>query len=268
VLAQRARDLRPESNRPTAMPADRRIVYQLHITEASEQSGVRVQVSTQRRTRDGTWEEPRHFGASAEAWFNAHDPADRLIAEMLLGAQDVPAARAMPAQGFHVPPRAYGTTLHAICDTGRALLATSRRSLDGRVMQWDDDSPWTVVLRVERPTIDGYALVADVQREGVSRPLADVDWVSPKGLIVLGNKLARFDAQDVWPLVQRLWYDSSLDLGEDPSPFLAEFHTLRTAPRLSLPPASGPSGSSENANVPGLAPAKVGSSGAAPGCRR
>lgn len=236
VQQQRARDLRPESNRPTAMPADRRIVYLLHITEATELPGIRVQVCTQRKTRDGTWEEPRHFGVSAEAWFNANDTADRLIAEMLLGAVDVPAARAMPAEGFNVPPRAYGTTLRAICDTGRALLATSRRSLSGRVMQWDDEAPWTLVLRVERPSLERYALVADVQRDNTSRPLADVDWVSPKGLIVLGNTLARFDAQDVWPLVQRLWYDSSLDLGEDPSPFLAEFHTLRTAPRLSLPP--------------------------------
>ncbi|WP_053333850.1 DEAD/DEAH box helicase [Gemmatimonas phototrophica] len=236
ALAQRARDLRPESNRATAMPADRRIVYLVHATEVSDHPGVRVQVATQRRTRDGVWEESRHFGFSADAWFNATDPADRLIAEMLHGSQMVQHVTGMPPDGFHVPPRAYGTTLRAICDTGRALLATSRRSLDGRVMKWDDGAPWTVALRVERPDAERYALVGDVQRDGLSRPLADVEWVSPKGLIIQGDTLARFDAQDIWPLVHRLWYDSSLDLGDDPSPFLADYHLLRTAPKLSLPP--------------------------------
>ncbi|MBL0938874.1 MAG: DEAD/DEAH box helicase [Gemmatimonadaceae bacterium] len=222
--------------RAPSLPADRRLVYQLHLTEQATEPGVRVEIATQRRDRDGSWDEPKPFAFSADAWVNAPEAIDRQIAEMLLGSSDVTGVTGMPSGGFVVRPRAYGTTLRTMCDTGRAMLRSNRRSLDGRVLRWDDGAPWTVVLRVERPAADRYLLVADVQRDGISRPLADTDWINEHGLIVLGDTLGRFDAQQIWPLVQRLWRMSELELGDDPSPFLSAYHQLRSAPKLTLPP--------------------------------
>jgi len=233
---QGSSEVRPSSSRAPSLPADRRLIYQLHLTEPQQEPGVRVEIATQRRDRDGSWDEPKPFAFSADAWVNAPDPIDRQIAEMLLGSSEATGVTGMPPGGFLLRPRAYGTTLRTMCETGRAMLRSNRRSLDRRVLRWDDGAPWTVSLRIERPSAERYVLVGDVQRDGTSRPLADSDWITEHGLIVLGDTLARFDAQQIWPLVQRLWYASEFELGDDPSPFLSAYHALRQAPRLSLPP--------------------------------
>lgn len=232
---QRAEAGAPAPPRSASLPADRRLVYLLHLTEPPREPGLRVEVATQRRDRDGVWEEPKLFQFTAAAWFQAPDPVDRQIAEMLLGSAEAPGVTGMPASGFIVRPRAYGTTLRSICDTGRARLRSNRPSLDGRVVRWDDGEPWQVSVRMEHTT-NGYQLVGDLHRDQTVRPLGDARWVHESGVVLFADQLARLDAQTVWPLVQRLWTAGEFDLGEDPSPFLAAYHELPNAPRLTLPP--------------------------------
>ena len=52
--------------RAPSFPADRRLVYQLHLTEQAAEAGVRVEIATQRRDRDGSWDEPKPFAFSAD----------------------------------------------------------------------------------------------------------------------------------------------------------------------------------------------------------
>lgn len=223
------------TNRATSLPADRRIVYLLHLTESAQHRGVRVEITTQRRDRDSVWEEPKHFQYSIDAWCNAPDPGDRHIAEMLLGSSDAQGIVAMPTGGFIVRPRAYHTTLRMICETGRARLRSNRPSLDSRMIGWDDGIPWQVAMRLGRPTPEQYQLVGELLREDLVRPLGDASWIHESGLVLFGNTLARLDSDQVWPLVQKLWTAGEFELGDDPAAFLAEYHALPNMPRLSLP---------------------------------
>lgn len=223
------------TNRATALPDDRRIVYLVHLTESASHRGLRVEVMTQRRDRDRAWDELKHFPYSLEAWCNAPDPVDRQLAEMLLGSSDAEGITTMPTGGFIVRPRAYRTTLRMLCDTGRTRLRSNRPSLDARLISWDDGTPWQVAMRLDRPTPDGYQLVGELVREDTVRLLSEASWLHESGLVLFGETLSRLDSDQVWPLVQKLWTAGEFELGDDPSAFLAEYHALRNMPRLSLP---------------------------------
>ena len=235
--SQAMQDLASTRQTARSLPADRRIVYLVSLTGPQSAEGLRVEVFTQRRNRDGVWDAPRHFGFAGDAWFDAPDPADRLIANLLLGTSDPRHLTGMPANGFVVPPRAYPTTLRLLCETGRALVRSQKPSLDGRVLRWDEGAAYTVQLRVTTSDAPNahYALTASLVRDKQDRPLHDFDVVTPHGLVLKGEMLSRLDAGALQPLLMVLWREGDLDLGEDPSAFLEQYHGTPGLPALALP---------------------------------
>lgn len=218
-----------------SLPADRRLVYLVHLVAQEPTLGMRVEVATQRRDRDGRWEAPRPFAFAAEAWYEAPDPADRLIANLLLGTAEHRHVTGMPSGGFVVPVRAFGTTLRLICETGRAMVHSQKPSLNGRTLRWDNGAPYKVQLRVSLLPSSHYALSAHLLREGEAIPAADADVITPTGLVLVGESLSRIDLGALQPLLAVLWRQGELDLGPDPSAFLSQYHTTPGVPPLSLP---------------------------------
>ncbi|MCA2990293.1 DEAD/DEAH box helicase [Gemmatimonas sp.] len=237
--AQAQRELSASRQTARSIPTDRRIVYLVHLTGAQQADGVRVDVATQRRNRDGVWDAPRHFGFAAAAWVDAPDPADRLIANLLLGTSDTTPDAAMPANGFVIPLRAFPTTLRLLCETGRSMVRSLKPSLEGRVLRWDDGAPYTVQLRVTTsaaPTsASHYALTASLVRDRQEHALHDVDVLTPSGLMLKGDALARVESGVLQPLLALLWREGELDLGDDPSAFLEQYHGTPGLPALALP---------------------------------
>jgi len=95
----------PEPGRSTSLPADRRLAYLLYLTEPPRERGLRVEIATQRRDRDGQWEEYRSAGRHGHAGERLHCPATRVrhhAARHLRyragpAAQPAPIARRSPA---------------------------------------------------------------------------------------------------------------------------------------------------------------------------
>ena len=225
------------ASRTPSLPADRRIVYLVHLATPTGTPGVQLSVATQRRNRDGMWDEAQPFAFSADAWTNAPDVADRLIANLLLGTSPAANVTGMPATGFVIPPRAYEPTLRLICETGRALVKSQRPSLDKRQLQWDDGAPYTLHVEVVSGTDGSYKLTGALAREGSDThlPIHDVDFLVGNDLLLTGRTLTRVELGALQPLAAALWRDGELDIGDDLTDFLEQYHATPGLPPLSLP---------------------------------
>jgi superfamily II DNA or RNA helicase len=225
----------------TGMPADRRLLYLVDLDASARADALKVEVGTERKDRDGAWGDVRRYHFAAAAWFNAPDPIDRQIAEMLVGAQPEEGITGMPVGGFTIRPRAFGTTMRMICDTGRARLKSTDRTLDNKIVKWDDGAPWKLQLRVETELDGTYSLAASLTRPNVfSVSIEDVKWLHSSGVVLVGDKrdalsLARCEHAGAWPLALAMRATGSIPLGQDPSPFLEQFHRLPTVPPITLP---------------------------------
>lgn len=225
----------PMAERTQSLPGDRRLTYLVHLTAPTSGEGVRVEVATQRRNRDGVWDDPAPFTFSAEAWYNAPDPADRLIANLLLGTAQASHVTGMPASGFVIPPRAYEPTLRMICETGRAMVKSQRPRLHGRILQWDGAAPYTTQVQVTPGGDAQFALTATLVRDGAIMPVHAVDYFIGNDLLLIGSTLARLDAGALLPLVTTIWREGDLELGDDLTEFLQRYHAAPGVPALQLP---------------------------------
>jgi superfamily II DNA or RNA helicase len=225
----------------TGMPADRRLLYLIDLDASAKAETLRVEVGTERKDRDGTWGDVRRYHYAAAAWFNAPEPIDRQIAEMLLGANPEEGITGMPAEGFAIRTRAFSTTLRMICDTGRARIRSADRKIDNKTVKWDDGAPWKLQLRVETERDGSYSLGGSLTRPNTfSVSLEDVKWLHRSGIaLIADNKgalsLARCEHAGAWPLALAMRETGTLPLGIDPSPFLEQFHRLPTVPPITLP---------------------------------
>ena len=224
----------------TGMPSDRRLIYLIDLDASSRADSLKVEVGTERKDRDGTWGDVRRYFFSAAAWFNAPDPIDRQLAEMLVGANPEDGITGMPAGGFTIRTRSFGTTLRMICDTTRARLRSSDTTLDTRTVKWDDGAPWKLQLRVEMEVDATYALTGTLTRDRASVPFDQVKWLHGSGLVLVADangalSLARCEHAGAWPLAMAMRGTGSLSLGADPSSFLEQFHRLPKVPPISLP---------------------------------
>lgn len=226
-------------SRVPSLPTDRRIVYLVHLAMPTGSPGVQVSVATQRRNRDGVWDEAQPFAFTAEAWTNAPEASDRLIANLLLGTGPLAHMTGMPANGFVIPPRAYEPTLRLVCETGRALVKSSRPRLDKRQLHWDDGLPYTLQVDVVTDAAGVHKLTGALAREGdiehARLAVHDVDFLVGNDLLLAGNRLARVELGALQPLAAALWRDGELEIGHDLSDFLEQYHSTPGLPPLSLP---------------------------------
>jgi len=239
-----------EGPRVSTLPADRRIVYLVDLDQRLRADGLLVEIGTERRDRDGNWGDPRRFHFASSAWFTAANAVDRQVAEMLVGANDTHGLTGMPAHGFAVRPRAFGTTLRLICDTERCRTLSRDAARDGRTLRWDDGAAWRVQFRIEPDAIARHTLRATLHRDDRMLSLERVTWVHPAGLLLLDDTLARVDWQGSFPLVQQL-QDEPLALGDQLNAFLTQWNALTDAPTLVVP-AEEPLASVDTPPVPVL----------------
>ena len=241
----------PMAERVQSLPSDRRLAYMVHLTPPASGDGVRVEVAAQRRNRDGLWEDPTPYTFSADAWYNAPAGEDRLIANLLLGTADATHLTGMPAGGFVLPPRAFEPTLRLICETGRAMVKSQRPRLHGRALQWDAGAPYTTRVHVNGTPDTGFVLTATLERAApatvapdtaagtasgtVTVPVHTVDYFIGNDLVLIGSVLARLDGGALLPLVNTIWREGDLELGDDLTEFLQRYHAAPGVPALQLP---------------------------------
>jgi hypothetical protein len=146
---------RPDAEQQASWPKERRLVYVIDAAATFRSAGIVVELGTQRRKRDGTWDIPRQFRMSSGVWHAAPDPLDRQIAQMLVGSGAAAAFMSpMPASQFTLREAALETTLRAMCETGRCFVRSTSGSTSAEPVRWDDGDPWQLRLHVDRETAD------------------------------------------------------------------------------------------------------------------
>ncbi len=131
-------------------PSDRRIVYVIDLLQTQERRrGVVVEVMTQKRQREGVWDRPKKWTLEEAQWLNAPDDADRLIALMLMGAQN-----SMYYSGgsalFTIPSTRFESLLRRICETGRCGARYVAKQEDFVPLEWDGNGAWEFCIELVR----------------------------------------------------------------------------------------------------------------------
>ncbi len=160
--------------------------------------------------KDGQWGVTKPLRVDYETLPGIDSAEDRAAVGLLLGNQ----LQEAPQDNFDyydrysdynatrptrvkLSPHLYGTILPTLCDTGRFVwLLSSEQGLDdGQQLAWDDGPAWGFRLRFE--SFDRqrkWRLRGELTRGKQVRPLSDVMHCYTSGLLLLDNKLARFDA--------------------------------------------------------------------------
>ena len=124
----------PQSEPPAVFPEDRRILYFIDVHRTLDGGhGLAVEVMLQKRQRGGTWDRPKSWSIDQRLWLNAPEETDRMIAQLLMGAQQNGWYPVSGAQWFNVPGNRYDTILRRMCDSGRCgLRSRQNRRISSR----------------------------------------------------------------------------------------------------------------------------------------
>ncbi len=218
-----------------AWPENRRLVYIVDIPASANTTGLVIELASEKQESDGSWGAPTHFRFGTAVWLAAPDPADRQIAQMLLGApsnEHFPtfADRSTRTSGFIIGAAAFDTTLRLMCETGRCRVRMAAGEEPVDAVRWDDGPPWQLHLRIESPSGGGYALTGTLRRGRDEMPLAEPLVLHSSGILLARGALARFEHSGAFAFVPLLREASSLHLTAKELPdFLG---TLYGLPRL------------------------------------
>ena len=186
-------------------PTNRRLVYLIDLAQTQEQRrGVVVQVMTQKRLREDTWDRPKKSSLSESQWLNAPDEADRMLALLLMGAREQ-TYYSSNGSSFTVPVNRFDSILRRMCETGRcgALFYPKQESF--RPLQWDAGGMWQFCLEISRSVGEKFVVVNGLFQRGEERMTLHQPFVTlPDGLLLTETHAAAVDYGGAWPLVQAL----------------------------------------------------------------
>ncbi|MDQ6830696.1 MAG: DEAD/DEAH box helicase [Gemmatimonadota bacterium] len=195
-------------------PEHLRLVYIIDLDASITDAALVVEVATEKINADGSTEPPILFRAGRAMWEAAPDPADRVIAQMLLGARETTQAwwhqETVPAT-FLVRASSFEPTLRMICETGRARVRGAHREHPSPAVRWDGGAPYGLTIRI-RDTDDADMLRIDavLERDGESLPLDAASVIHIAGVAVIGDAIAGVDYRMPFPWLQELRQCSSL----------------------------------------------------------
>ena len=145
----------------TTWPEDRRILYAIDVERSARSlgGGVVVRLFTQKFTKAGKWGEPKRFGFTVQQWLDVQEPADREIAQLLVGS----------SRGFFLSSNdptielaewAHDGVLKRVVETGRCHLC-KQDTLIGEPIAWDAGEPYKFQIEVQQDEKStGHRLIA------------------------------------------------------------------------------------------------------------
>lgn len=221
-------------------PAGRRIVYLIDAARTAErESGVVVELALESLGKDGHWGAPRQFRMTREQWLSAPEPADREIAQMLLGAQPEFGyfAPGSSTRRFIMDSAAFDTTLRRMCETGRCRLRADGRGGDSSALAWDADGVWSLrVAVVHASDEDAYRLDGYLERNGERLSVRDAAILTSDGLMVAKGRAAGWTHHDAFALIALLRVGAFEAIPRSEAmDLLAELYALPKLPLVELP---------------------------------
>ena len=219
-------------------PDDRRLVYVVDAGASRNAPGVVVELGTEKRARDGAWGPAKPFDFPTAMWFSAPDEIDHQIARMLLGAAPMPDyGRARTT--FVLPTHNYDTVLRMICDTGRARLRTPGTRTYLSTLRWDDGgesrAAWQFMLNIKRTRSGEHVLEGTLVRGSETLPLDAPDLLHQSGVIIVRDRVARFDHNGAFPIVSELQSVPGMAVGRDVWAVVSRLYAMPRVPAFTVP---------------------------------
>jgi superfamily II DNA or RNA helicase len=231
---------------PVAWTDGRRLVYVIDAGAALDGQGLTVELATESRRADGTFERAKPAKLAREMIDHLPEAIDRQIVQMLAGTRGEHTFSygggfedAFLPRRFVLPDFGYLTTLRTICDTGRARLRkplAEASDIPGPLV-WDDGPAWEFWLEVGRsPGGRNYVLGGSLKRGDAKVALADVDLMLRGGVAILNDTVARFEHFGAFDLVASIRDGMKLTVpGEQGDEMLSTLFALPRLPKLDLP---------------------------------
>jgi hypothetical protein len=235
---------------PVAWPEGRRLVYIVDAAATIEGNGLTVELATESRKPDGSWERPKPAKLPRDVIDQLPDPLDRQIVQMLAGTRGESSYAvgfgagagfedAFLPRRFVLPESGYVTTLRTICDTGRGRVRrtiTEAADMPGP-LAWDDGPAWEFWLDVGRsPGGRNYVLGGSLRRGDARLALGEADLLLRGGVMLAGGAVARFEHFGAFDLVASIRDGMKLTVpGEQGDELLRTLFALPRLPRLDLP---------------------------------
>jgi superfamily II DNA or RNA helicase len=226
----------PEPPGPTRWPDNVRLAYIVDLASSWSPDSIIVEVAIEIRKANGRWGAPVHFEASEHDWLSVPDPADRQIAQMLIGAKARGYYERSPGELFELGHAAFDTTLAAMCATGRCRVRLHANKAPGESVQWDSGEPWRLALRVDRTPTGQCMLRGVLTRADQEMPLSAPKAVHASGLLYVDRTLACFEHGGAFSIARTLHTVPEVPLAEGELPELIEtLYSLPRRPPIKLP---------------------------------
>jgi hypothetical protein len=239
----------PQQNPPAAFPPDRRIVYLVDVAQTLQigRGGLTVEVMTQRQRSRGEWDRPKSASGSVDyaQWLSAPDEADRMIAQLLMGANGIPDFYEGSGFWFTIPGNRYTTIFKRMCDTGRCGLRQAPKAQGFSPIRWDDGEPWEFWLELGRSAGEKFVIVsASLRRRkegGEERMTLDKPaLLLAEGLVITETSAALLRHHGAWPIIQAMrgGYEMKVPV-EQLDDLLSELGSMPGLPRIEIAPEFG-----------------------------
>jgi len=232
----------PQQEPPPAFPEDRRIVYLIDVHRTVDAHGLSVEVMLQKKQRGGTWERPKAWSIDHQAWFHAPEESDRMIAQLLVGANE--SRMWYPSSGgqvFTIAGSRYDTILKRMCETGRCGLRFVPKQKDFRPLQWDDGGAWEFEMHLSRSSGEKFVILQGSLKRGEERmPIDKPALILADGLVITETHAAPFKHFGAWPILQTMRSGNQIRVPiEDLNALLNELALLPNLPKLQIPEEFG-----------------------------
>jgi hypothetical protein len=232
----------PQSEPAAIFPDDRRIVYLIDVHRTLDGGhGLAVEVMLQKRQRGGAFDRPKSWSLDQRLWLNAPEEIDRMIAQLLMGAQQNGWYPVAGAQWFNVPGNRYDTILRRMCDSGRCGIRFQPKQKDFTPLKWDEAGPWEFEVDVVRSSGEKFVILQGSLARGEERMALDKPiLLLAEGLVVTQNVVGKFSHHGAWPIVQTLRGGHQIRVPIDQlDELLAELSKMPRLPKLSIPDEFG-----------------------------
>jgi superfamily II DNA or RNA helicase len=226
----------PGPRDPSPWPDNLRLAYVVDLASSWSPDSIIVEVALEQRKANGRWGAPFHFDGLEDDWASAPDPADRQIAQMLIGARAGGYYDRAPGELFELGHSAFDTTLALMCATGRCRVRLHATQAPRESVQWDSGEPWRLALRVDRTPSDQCMLRGVLTRGDEEMPLSVPKAVHASGLLYVDRTLACFEHGGAFAIARTLHTVPEVPLAEGELPELIEtLYALPRRPPLQLP---------------------------------
>ncbi len=227
---------------PPAWPAGREIYYVIDAVPdpyRHDPAQTVVETHTSQPRKNGMPGKPKAATLSGWEWMTAPDPDDRLIGQMLLGAEKSNYYNDS-SRRFIIPGWAHETTLKAICRTGRCLLRTAPPPAEMRAVQWDDAGPWEFFIDVKKEA-QGLRASGGLRRGADERMgLEECTLATRDGLLIARDRIGRIDHRGALALMHAMRKSGPLGITRSGvGDFLKTVYALPALPSIDWPAESG-----------------------------